>query len=175
MNIACLGWGSLVWKQGQLDVKGDWKLDGPRVPVEFCRVSDGGELATAICLNAAPVTVLWSWLNTDNLASAIEMLRLREGIPADRADGIGWLTLSERPVGDLAKWAQEKGIESVIWTGLPAKSLAAEGRVPTVEEAIGYLSQLEGETRHHAKRYIEQVPAQIDTAYRKEIVRQLNW
>ena len=175
MKIACLGWGSLVWKQGPLDVKGEWKLDGPVVPIEFCRVSDGGELATAICLNTSPVQVLWSWLNTDNLASAIEMLRLREGIPADRIDGIGSMTLSEQPVGTLAEWAQEKGIESVIWTGLPARSLSTEGRVPSAEEVISYLSQLEGETRHHARRYIEQVPAQIDTPYRREIARQLNW
>ncbi|MDU1189996.1 MAG: hypothetical protein E6990_18890 [Enterobacter sp.] len=54
MKIACLGWGSLIWKSGALPVAGEWQTDGPSLPVEFCRVSDGGELATAICMNALP-------------------------------------------------------------------------------------------------------------------------
>jgi hypothetical protein len=175
MKIACLGWGSLIWKQEQLPVKGEWKKDGPTVPIEFCRVGDSGELATAICVNAAPLPVLWAWLETDDLAVARHALSLREGIPADRADGIGSLTVTERPVGLLAEWAQARGIDAVIWTALPAKSDAVEGKIPSVEEAIAYLSGLEGEKRHHARRYIERVPAQVATPYRRAIVEALGW
>lgn len=175
MKIACLGWGSLIWKQDQLPVKGEWKKDGPPVPIEFCRVGEAGELATAICLNAAPLPVLWAWLETDDLTMARHALGLREGIPASRADGIGSLILSERPLGIMAEWAQARGVDAVIWTALPAKSDSVEGKIPSVEEAIAYLSGLEGEKRHHARRYIERVPAQLTTPYRSAIVQALGW
>ncbi|MGK3144370.1 hypothetical protein [Pantoea sp. C2G6] len=167
MKIACLGWGSLIWKTGDLPVASQWHHDGPAVPIEFVRVSDGGELSTAICLNASPVPVLWAWLNTASLESACRALRLREAIPESRADGIGMMAVTESAVGPLAEWARAKGIEGVVWTGLPACMAGIEGRIPTLEEARRYLQQLSGETREHAFRYIEQVPAQIDTPYRR--------
>ncbi|MDW8846463.1 hypothetical protein SD961_11260 [Erwinia sp. MMLR14_017] len=175
MKIACLGWGSLIWKQEQLPVKGEWKMDGPAIPIEFCRIGEAGELATAICVNAAPLPVLWAWLGTEDLAAARHALTLREGIPASRSDGIGSLTVTERPVGILAEWAQARDIEAVIWTALPARSDSVEGKIPSAEEAIAYLSGLEGEKRHHARRYIERVPAQLTTPYRRAIVEALGW
>lgn len=175
MKIACLGWGSLIWKQDQLPVKGEWMKDGPALPVEFCRVSETGELATAICANAAPLPVLWAWLETDDLALARHALSLREGIPASRADGTGCLIVTEQSPGPLAEWAQARGIEAVIWTALPAKSDSLEGKIPSIEEAIAYLNGLEGEKRHHARRYIERVPLQLTTPYRRAIVKALGW
>lgn len=94
MKIVCLGWGSLVWKSGALPVAGEWQADGPELPIEFTRVSDGGELATAICINATPVPVLWATLATHSLSEACQALREREGIPEERVDGVGSLTLS---------------------------------------------------------------------------------
>ncbi|THB84713.1 hypothetical protein E1N66_08945 [Pantoea allii] len=167
MKIACLGWGSLIWKTDALPVASQWHHDGPEVPIEFVRIADGGELSTAICLNARPVPVFWAWLNTASLESACRALRLREAIPDSRADGIGIMTVTETSVGPLAEWAQAKGIEGLIWTGLPALMGGVEGRIPTLDEARHYLQTLTGETREHAFHYIEQVPAQIDTAYRR--------
>lgn len=175
MKIACLGWGSLLWKPEQLPVKGGWMQDGPSVPVEFCRVGETGELATAICLNAAPLPVLWAWLEPDELAVARCALRVREGIPASRADGIGSLIVTGQPTGLLAEWAQVRGIDALIWTALPAKIDSVEGKIPSVEEAIAYLSGLDGEKRHHARRYMERVPAQLATPYRRKIVQALGW
>lgn len=63
MVVACLGWGSLIWKPGSLSLASDWFTDGPELPIEFSWVSDGGELATAICLNAPPCQVLWALLD----------------------------------------------------------------------------------------------------------------
>ena len=163
MKIACLGWGSLIWKTDALPVASQWHHDGPEVPIEFVRIADGGELSTAICLNARPVPVFWAWLNTASLESACRALRLREAIPDSRADGIGMMTVTETSVGPLAEWAQAKGIEGLIWTGLPALMAGVEGRIPTLDEARHYLQTLTGERREHAFHYIEQVPAQIDT------------
>lgn len=105
MKIACLGWGSLIWKSGALPVAGEWQTDGPSLPVEFCRVSDGGELATAICMNAPAVPVLWAWLEATTLSVACRALREREAIPEDRCDGIGSLLITGRDTGILTTWA----------------------------------------------------------------------
>ena len=69
---------------------------------------------------------------------------------------------------------EEKGIEAIIWTGLPP-SASQEGRVPAVDEAIAYLDGLSGETRSHARDYICRVPAQLDTPYRRAIKEVLGW
>jgi len=91
VKIACLAWGSLIWKPGELPVAGEWHADGPALPVEFCRIGDGGELATALCMNAAPVNVYWAVLASVSLPEAVAALRLREAIPDEREDGVGIL------------------------------------------------------------------------------------
>jgi len=75
VRIGCLGWGSLIWIPGELRLAGDWRADGPALPIEFSRVADGGELATAICLGAATVDVLWAPLITNS----------RQGLPEQGA------------------------------------------------------------------------------------------
>ena len=107
MKIACLGWGSLIWKSGALPVAGEWQTDGPSLPVEFCRVSDGGELATAICMNAPAVPVLWAWLEATTLSVACRALREREANPEDRCDGIDSLLITGRDTGILTTWARD--------------------------------------------------------------------
>ncbi|WP_313384603.1 hypothetical protein [Pantoea sp.] len=161
MNIACLGWGSLIWKPGALPVEGEWHHDGPLFPVEFSRTSDGGELATAICMNAPPVPVLWARLATQDLGRACLQLREREGIPDERVDGIGIFSVTAQTPGVLADWARARKLDAVIWTGLP--------------QAITHLQQLEGDEAIHARTYIMQVPAQIDTPYRRAITAHFGW
>ncbi|WP_031522193.1 hypothetical protein [Siccibacter colletis] len=175
MKIACLGWGSLIWKPENLPVAWDWKADGPHLPIEFTRISDGGELATVISLNATPVPVLWAWLDTDRLDVACEALRRREGIPEERCDGIGSLLIHNAPGGMLIDWARERDIDALLWTDLPPRSEDIEGRVPSVTEAILYLDGLSGEMREHARDYMQRVPAQIDTTYRRAIMHALGW
>ncbi|MBS0967361.1 hypothetical protein CYR40_16660 [Chimaeribacter arupi] len=175
MNIACLGWGSLIWKPGPVPVAGEWYTDGPEVPIEFSRVGDGGELATAVCFTAPPVPVFWSLLTTSSLAEACDALREREQIPAARRDGIGLMFTAGDPEGLLPAWAAARNIDAVIWTALPPKIDGSEGRIPSRDEALAYLSSLTGETRDHAMNYIEQVPPQLDTPYRRAIRRQLGW
>ena len=175
MNVACLGWGSLIWKPGALPVEGEWHHDGPLFPVEFSRTSDGGELATAICMNAPPVPVLWARLATQDLDRACLQLREREGIPDERVDGIGIFSVTAQTPGVLADWARSRKLDAVIWTGLPPKLGSVEGLIPTLPQAIAHLQQLEGDEAIHARTYIMQVPAQIDTPYRRAITAHFGW
>lgn len=172
MKIACLGWGSLIWKPGNLPVASEWFTDGPRLPIEFSRVGDSGELATALCANAEPVPVLWAWLAAPSLDAACNALKQREAIPQERDDGIGSLMIQGQPTGLISQWAQAHGAQAVIWTALPPRIHGVEGRVPTADEAIAYLASLRGEARQHAGDYLAAVPRQIDTAYRRAIEQQ---
>ena len=174
MKIACLGWGSLIWKPGALPLASDWFIDGPHLPIEFSRVGDGGELATAICLNAPPCQVYWSVLDVQSVEQAVAALREREQIPPDRHDGIGIYALNSGTMGVLGKWAADRQLDAVVWTALPPRFQHTEGLIPSLDDALGYLGSLDGETLEHAKSYIEQVPVQIDTPYRREI-RKLRW
>ncbi|HEX8590149.1 hypothetical protein [Pseudomonas sp.] len=174
MQIGCLGWGSLIWKPEALPLASEWFMDGPASPIEFSRVGDGGELATAICMNAPPCQVYWAALAVDSLDRACAALRDREQIPAAREDGVGVLVAAGSSTGPLAQWARERQLDAVIWTALPPR-LNTEGRLPTEEEALAYLRSLTGEKAQHARQYIRQVPAQIDTPYRRAIHRHLGW
>ncbi len=175
MLIACLGWGSLIWKPDALPVASEWFRDGPQLPIEFARVSDGGELATVICANAAPCKVLWAVLDVGTVQEAREALRVREQIPEDRRDGIGIFTPGTASVGVIAEWAIPRQLDAVIWTNLPPKYEGVEGMVPTVDDSVSYLAGLSGQARAHARHYVERVPPQIDTPYRREIISRLGW
>lgn len=174
MKIACLGWGSLIWKPGALPLATDWYSDGPALPVEFSRVSDKGELATVICLDAPPVQVYWAMLETTDLQLAVTALREREKIPANREDGIGMLRVQRSGQGNIARWAAGHGIEALIWTALPPRFAGVEGMIPSAEEALDYLRSLEGDQRAHAFDYLRQVPEQLTTPYRRAFHQHLD-
>ncbi|HKS12583.1 MAG TPA: hypothetical protein VJS90_06040 [Pseudomonas sp.] len=165
----------MLWKPEPLRLSGPWREDGPELPIEFCRVGDGGELATAICVNAPLVQVFWAPLEGDDLALACQRLKEREGIPDHRSDGVGSLVVSPDATGPLCQWALAKGLDALVWTALPPRFEQLESRVPCERDVLDYLASLQGETRAHAKRYIEQVPRQIQTPYRAAIARTLDW
>lgn len=173
MRVVCLGWGSLIWDPRDLPLGSEWFRDGPSLPIEFSRVGDGGELATAICLDAPTCEVLWAHLNIQSLDLAVQALRDREQIPDERADGVGIYIVTPESQGVLGKWASVRGIDAVIWTDLPPRFQGKEGLLPSLGDAVSYLKSLDGKTRAHAWEYIKRVPAQIDTPYRRLIKHHL--
>lgn len=175
MKIACLGWGSLIWKPEALPLASEWFKDGPALPIEFSRVGDGGELATAVCMNAPLTHVFWAMLNADTLHHAVSALREREQIPVSRSDGVGVMVFNSTSAGPLAEWATEKQLDAVIWTALPPRIDSLEGRVPCVKEVLDYLATLEGEKRQHAQDYLRRVPTEFETPYRQAIRKSLGW
>ena len=79
MEIAVLGWGSLIWDPGNLCIKDNWSKDGPFLPIEFSRISRDGRLTLVLCPKANKVQVLWAIMCTDILERAIDELKEREG------------------------------------------------------------------------------------------------
>ena len=113
-----------------------------------------------------------------NLNTAVEALRKRERIPKSASNKIGrWSIGEEAPsdIPDLPKWASSRRIESVIWTALGPQFGGDDGKVPTVEEAVQYLSSLSGKKREDAKKYIRYAPVQINTNYRRRFEAELGW
>jgi hypothetical protein len=179
--IACIGRGSLIWDKRNLDVDGNWRADGPTLPVEFARQSSDGRITLVIVQGVASVPALWTAFSTSDLAHARESLRQRERIPRSRArDLISHWHRGEKPASEpyatISAWAAEKNLDAAVWTNLPPKVEGIDGRVPTEIEVIAYLqSLLEGQARAAAEEYVRRAPRQITTAYRGAIERALGW
>ncbi len=180
MRIACLAWGSLLWKTGPLRLASGWKDDGPLLPIEFAREGDKGELSTVILEGAAPQKTWWALLQDEDLTIARESLRLREAIDPAHREWVGSLPAADavshpcaRQIEDWLK--RQSGVDAVVWTALPPRHADEEGRTPTLDEAVHYLDDLRGEERTHAEDYIRQVPPSLDTVYRRGIEARLGW
>jgi hypothetical protein len=178
--IACIGWGSLIWDKRDLDVDGEWRADGPLLPVEFARQSNDGRITLVVVQGVQPVPTLWSAFNSRDLAKARESLRQRERISRSRAGDLiaHWRRGEDRssePDDTISAWAAGKNLEAVVWTNLKPKFAGIDGRAPTETELIAYLRTLDGEVRAATEEYVRCAPRQIDTQYRRAIQRELGW
>jgi hypothetical protein len=172
--IAYLGWGSLFWSPRAFRTHyDDWRIDGPHLPVEFCRVSNNGRLTLVVTDNVEPMPVLWAVATTKDVRAACEHLASREGCPLKRI-------ATARPADaslpyDLKAWMQARGISATIWTGLGPRFANESGRIPTANEAVAYLQSLRGEPERAAKEYVQKAPVQIRTRYRAIFEEKLGW
>ncbi|TWI68954.1 hypothetical protein IP91_00016 [Pseudoduganella lurida] len=178
MNIACLAWGSLLWKPGPLKLASGWHPDGPHLPLEFARDSDdSAELAIVLCEGVPAVPTYWAYLDAPDLDAARAMLQAREKVREDRPEWIGSIPAvggaDESPA--IAAWMKARRIDAVVWTAVPPKFAGVEGRMPTQEEAVAFLDGLTGTTREEAAFYLRRTPAHIDTRYRRAVEARLGW
>jgi hypothetical protein len=179
MKIACLGWGSLVWNPGDLPICGDWRLDGPALPIEFARQSSDGRMTLVITDGAIPTTVFWSELKAKSPDEARKVLGAREGVPrANVSSAIGLWETAASPADAVARviadWAVAAKLDGVVWTALPPK-FGDRKVTPSSDQVVAYLSGLEGHRRQRCEEYVRRAPAQIVTAYRRRIERELGW
>jgi hypothetical protein len=175
MIIACLGWGSLVWHPNGLPVRRGWFTDGPLINVEFARQSDNGRMTLVLSEGAAPVRSLWAIMECDDLRTAKEALRVREGMKtAAKIGAFESGTAEPALINGCNEWLASNGLDAVVWTALPAKFNGVE-RVPTENEVVEYLAGLRGPKRDVAEEYVRNTPIQIDTNYRRAIDARLGW
>lgn len=178
MRIACIAWGSLLWKSGSLKLASPWRAGGPALPLEFARNSDDtDELAIVLCEGAAPMPTFYALLDTTDLHAARAMLRTREKIDPDHPEWIGSIPAVDGGPKDarIDAWLAAQDLDAVVWTALPPKFGDTEGRAPSADEAVAFLAGLRGATRAHAEDYVRRVPAVIRTAYRARFEADLQW
>ncbi len=178
-SIVCLGWGSLIWCQKTLPVKGAWEPDGPSLPLEFARESRDRRFTLVVCEGSPAIRTLWAALNAPDLESAKHALAEREGVKAENIKySIGWWspagTSGHHGSEAIAKWAAERNLEGVVWTALKPR-IAMVNRTPTEDEVIDHLRGLSGTEQEVAEEYIRLAPRQITTPYRTAIEDALGW
>lgn len=178
MQIACIAWGSLLWKPEPLKLLSPWHAGGPELPLEFARDSDDSdELAIVLCEGAALMPTFYGLLDAADVTEARAMLAEREKIHPEHPEWIGTMQATDGEAKDarIAAWLALHHFDAVVWTAVPPKFSDVEGRMPSADEAVAFLSSLSGTTRQSAEDYVRQVPATIRTAYRIRFERDLGW
>lgn len=181
MKIAILGWGSLICDPRNLQIKGQWKADGPSLPIEFARISTDGRLSLVLYPDVEDVKTLWAYSSYTNLNKARENLRQRE---CTRWEKIGFISIPDdsrqchtvpQVLHRIRSWAKEKGIDGVIWTDLPSNFKEKTRMDFNEDNVIKYLRNLTGKILKEAENYIRSAPKQIVTKIRCRIEKELGW
>ncbi|MFZ7137859.1 MAG: hypothetical protein ACOWW1_05525 [archaeon] len=176
MKIAVLGWGSLFWDPRMLKMSGEWKNDGPCLPIEFARVSSFNRLTLVIHPGVPCVKTLWINSACEDLRDAIQNLADREDT---FASNIGFISIPDNesrcnvvkgilPI--IESWATTKKIDALIWT-----DLASNRPKFTFEDVLDHLRGLKGEELKKAEEYVRKAPEQIRTERRSLIEQEFGW
>jgi hypothetical protein len=179
-RYAIIGWGSLIWDLETLGdhVRGGWALGaGPRLPLEFSRISHKRKGALAVCLD--PEHGVGCATNAirsarGRIEAAIEDLARRERAPVERIGALclesGQAQGSKPEVAEaVRRWCEARGWAGAVWTDLPSNFAEELGTPFSVPRALAYLRALGGESRDEAVRYIEQAPPATDTPLRRAL------
>lgn len=180
MKIAVIGWGSLIWQPGVLDVEPEWRTDGPVLPIEFARVSGRDRLTLVIGGGFSQQTTLWAFSQKSSLFEAADNLRMREGTK-EKMIGMWSIDEQEPKPEDIVSfsidsWARRQNLDAVVWTALGPKRPDGQDGLASDEELVAYLKQLVSDGKAGAAReYFESAPTQIDTPLRARIRNELGW
>ena len=170
MVIVCLGWGSLVWNPEDLPVRGEWHDDGPALPLEFARESGNGRITLVVIDDGKPVPTLWAELEVPDIDAAVKALFDREG--AEWIGSIGRWPIDKRGHRHLKliqAWAEERGLDGVVWTDLQPGMKGDRKREPSLAEALRHFDGLDPDARERAAEYVRRAPEQIATPNRRAI------
>ena len=186
MKIAILGWGSLIKEPRELPIVGEWQPDGPKLWIEFSRISRKGKREGCLTLVIdekceSEITTFHVLSKRDDLPQAIADLQKREGTSSD---DIGFCevatgrfapnALSRHPKSceRILVWAKDKKLDAVVWTALPRRFKDATGITFTPEAALKYLNELPAPTKTLALDYIHSAPKQTMTPFRRLLLAQ---
>ncbi len=192
MKIACLGWGSLIWdKSRELSIVDDeWFPDGPRMPLEFARISwipeiEGGRRLTLVIRPHSDVSrTLYAISSKGSLVGAVSDLMLREG--TTDLQNIGYYNFDNKKQSirrcehqikaELLEWNQSKDFNAVVWTDLGPNFYSKLEKPLSLENIRKFLKSLPRNEFRSARDYILNTPSQIQTSLRsglEDILREL--
>jgi hypothetical protein len=179
LRIACLGWGSLIWRPSRLPLIGHpqaWHRDGPQLPIEFARRSTDGRVTLVVTEEADCMPVLWAEMDVADPVEARRLLIAREETIERH---IGLIRRDAAPyngtAAGISSWALARDFDAVVWTKLPP-SFNGQDRTPSCNEVVQYLQGVDDARRlEKAKEYVRRAPSQIATRYRRAIEAALGW
>ena len=183
MKIAILGWGSLLWDNNHPDFDQrhePWKYEGPRVKLEFSRISAIRQGALTLVIDhicGTSTDVAWCLSNRDAPDDTICDLRCREGTTLKNIARVNVTNQKEstdlmEAHGTIVSWAREKGLEIVVWTALKNNFKEKTGDSFSVETAMSYLRALPPKNKIIAVEYISRAPDFVQTPLRAAIERE---
>lgn len=172
MKIAIIGWGSLLWdKNPFFDSKhGEWIEDGPRLPLEFSRISRsrGGILTPVVDLihGASSPTAYCLSTRVDYMDTVCD-LRQREGCLYKY---IGVVTNRPHNINDICEvyvpiygWMRDHNINMTIFTALQPNFQRTTGNRFSIPAAMAYLEGLPQESAIKYAHYMSQLPKFVTT------------
>jgi hypothetical protein len=183
MNIAVLGWGSLLWDQRNLRIRSLWNSDGPTLPIEFARISHKDRLTLVIQPGASLQAVFWALSEFTDLIEVRKNLQERELISNNEmvhsVDSLGNRIgkIEDMILEIVVNWLKNReDVYAAVWTGLVSNWISIRGRDFSYEDALSYLRQLTKQNRASAaEEYIRKAPASIRTSMRKMIEDEFGW
>ena len=164
-----------------MPIAGPFREDGPRLPIEFSRVSLDGRVTLVIDPAAPLLRTLWIPLAVESLEEATLALGRREKIvPEHWADWVGRHVreATEPPAGILHgidDWLAQHSLDAVVWTALPSRGPDGTRSVPKLAMLLEYLEALSGETRARAEQYVRRTPRVVRTPHRVRFEAVLGW
>lgn len=186
MNIAIIGYGSLIWDLDDLEthVAGAWQRGaGPHLPVEFSRISPKRLQALVLVVDDAaeapsPTSVIAS--ARIHLDDAVTDLARRERCPPEKLGiaakgGRHRIGRSAPAMAAVAAWLATSPFDAAVWTELDGNFTHITGEAFTLAAAEAYLQMLTGESLAEAWRYIEYAPEETDTPLRRHMRAQDWW
>jgi hypothetical protein len=166
---------STTW---QASLSGDWRNDGPRLPIEFARISKGKHLTLVLVPRRKLITTYWAESGCATLENAIENLRARESTPD--VENIGYVSVDRGQrarfaiyVPRLRMWMKKRSLRAVIWTDLEANSQKETRKKLTPKAAVDYLKAQDDTVRGEAADYVRLAPSQTRTPLRPHLEREL--
>lgn len=181
MNVACIGWGSLIWDARELPINTPWNNDGPLLPIEFARESSNGRITLVLTDNGNSIASLWVLMNVSNVIEAKAALAQREKISYINIEcSIGfWDKASNSSHGQsssrIETWAKNKELDGVVWTNLRYGFKSSRDVMPEYPNILSHFQSLPNEQRIAAEEYVRKTPIQISTEYRSRLETDLGW
>ncbi len=177
MSIAIIAYGSLIWDEECLapHITGGWaRRAGPRLPVEFSRVSPKRKGALVLAIDESAETAVSTSVTRSRRAHVEEAaadLARRERAPLE-AIGIAngrHATNCPPSIGRIVNdWlASQDTFRAAIWTNLPLNFREETGEPFTHARGLAWLKRLSPESLAEAWRYITFAPEETDTPFRR--------
>lgn len=184
MNIAILGWGSLLWdKRPEFDEQHEeWQFDGPSLKIEFSRVSKTRNGALTLVLdtkNGKECQVAYALSKRKTPDDAICDVRSREGTTLKNvgfhfADKSRNQARDEEVLKAVQTWASKKKIDVVIWTDLENNfQEKSECKKPfSIDTALCHIQALDSQGKAKAAEYVWRTPTFVATPLREALQSQ---